>query len=219
MNAIKTINILILEFCARVILGVYNPKIVVITGTAGKTTVKNVIADLLIFGLGKNKIRAGYGNLNTRSGIPLSILNIKTHDIKPYYWIWLTPYTLLKTVLLLLRFSYPKILILEMAADKPGDFDPILDYVKPDVSVITNIGAGHTQFFGNLENVFLEKSKIAKKTDKNGLVILNGNDSFAKRAGESAKAKVIKIDQKGDEFALAVASKIALFFGISQTKI
>jgi len=96
---------------------------VVITGSNGKTTTKELIAAIL----GKRyKVRKNAGNLNNHIGLPLSITALRADD---------------------------EVLVLEMGASAPGEIRTLCDIAQPQYGVLTNIGMAHLEGFGSLDAV------------------------------------------------------------------
>ncbi len=105
----------ILGFLAKKIIKKYKPFIIGITGSFGKTSTKEAIALVL-----KKKffLRASPKNYNNEIGLPLTIINAKSQGKSIFGWLKV----FLKGILeIIFPIKFPKILVLEMAADKPGD--------------------------------------------------------------------------------------------------
>lgn len=169
---LKKIIVTILRFEARLILWKYNPKILAISGTIGKTSTKEVAA--LVFGK-KFSVRKSEKSYNSEIGVPLTIIGAKTGWANPFLWslIFLKGIKLLFT-----KADYPKWLILEMGVDREGDMERLVSYIKPDIAVITAIGDTpvHVEYFKEPEDVALEKAKLARALKTGGYAILNGDD-------------------------------------------
>ncbi len=173
---------------AQILLFRFRPSIIAITGSAGKTTTKEVIYWVLHKNshLQKQGIRKNYGNLNTELGVPLSILGFKNY---PSGLSWII-YILIGIVRAFFSFQYPKILILEMAADKIGDIRYLAKYFKPHIAIITNIGPAHLEAFKNIENIAKEKSILVKILNSSDFAVLNFDNSYTRKMGFQTSAKV-----------------------------
>jgi UDP-N-acetylmuramoyl-tripeptide--D-alanyl-D-alanine ligase len=167
---LKTVTILIIRK--------YNPLIIGITGSVGKTSTKEAIYSTFS---GVKKIRKSSGNLNTEVGAPLVFFKENKPGKNIFGWFLI----IIKGLFLLIKTdkNYPEVVISEMAADKPGDLDYLGSFIKPDISVITAVGKVpvHIEFYKNAKEVAKEKRKIIKATKKDGTVILNNDDPYVSR--------------------------------------
>ncbi len=133
---------------SKIFRGILDTKIIAITGSCGKTTLKEILGNTL-----KKISRASISpkSYNNKYGVPLSLLNLKEND------------------------DYG---VLEVGMDKKGEIDYLSKIVRPDVSVITNINYAHAKNFKNIKEIALAKSEIIQNTKTNGYVILNADDHF-----------------------------------------
>ena len=123
-------------------------KIISITGSCGKTSLKDLLGRTL------NKIsQVTYSpkSFNNKFGVPLSLFNLKQND----------------------AFG-----IFEIGMDKKGEIDYLSKIIKPDVGVITNISYAHIKNFENINEIALAKSEIIKNIKDDGCLILNKDDKF-----------------------------------------
>jgi len=128
--------------------GQLHSKFVGITGSAGKTTTKEMISSVLG---SKYIIASPSGNLNTDISLPLFLVN----ECKG-------------------KENY---IILEMGIQKTGDMDRLIEIVKPDIGIVTNIGESHLEFLIDKTGVLREKFKLVDYLQKNkGSVFLNADD-------------------------------------------
>jgi len=160
-------------------------KVIGITGSAGKTTTKEMLAAILKL---EDKTVYTVANIDPVYNIPTTILRC---GLKTRY------------------------LILEMGVEYPGEMDFYLWLAKPDIAVITNIFPTHTEFFGDIEGVFSEKSKLVKSLNKNGIAVLNEADSRLKLLINKIRAKIIWFNGENSD----AARKVSGIFGISEDKI
>ena len=136
-------------------------KVICITGSNGKTTVKEMIATLLSE---KYKVIKTEANNNNHIGVPLTIFSA---DDKC------------------------DILVLELGTNHFGEIEYISEISRPDIAIITNIGDSHLEFFKNKEGVFKEKSYLFSVTDKcGGTVFINIDDPIIKKLRKIYKNKV-----------------------------
>ncbi len=178
-----------LQFFARRKLDKIKPKIVGITGSAGKTSAKEVIFEVLSR---RFETKKSEKNLNTEFGTVLTILDLKTGRSSVFAWLDILFRAFMDT------FKKPakyELLVLEMGVDKPGDMDEMLKVVQPDIMVFLNVknvhlGEGH---FPNRQAIFSEKSKACGAVSKDGWVVLNHDDAFVKQLEEHLPAHTVSI--------------------------
>ena len=123
-------------------------KIIAITGSCGKTTLKELLGSSL---KKISKVSISPKSYNNKYGVPLSLFNIDQND---------------------------KYGVLEIGMDKKGEIDFLSKIIQPDVSVITNINYAHAKNFKNIKQIALAKSEIINNTKANGFIILNADDHF-----------------------------------------
>ncbi|MCA9349646.1 UDP-N-acetylmuramoyl-tripeptide--D-alanyl-D-alanine ligase [Candidatus Saccharibacteria bacterium] len=145
-----------LEMMVRLMLIIHRPKVIAITGSVGKTTTRSMIDQLLD---GKVKYNRGKSGYNTEIGLLMVIFEQSVPSNLSSITQWSK--IILRVMKLALRYPYDY-LVLEMGADKPGDIAHFLGYIRPDIAIITGIGASHTEGFGSLEAVLNEKWKLAQ---------------------------------------------------------
>ncbi len=175
----------ILKQKSKRILRRFNPLVVGVTGSVGKSSTKEAVALALssCFNVRKSPI-----NYNNEIGLPLTILDEKSGEGSLLQWLKLFWRTERKFRQLK---EYPDILVLEMAADHPGDIDYLLSIVQPKIGVLTAIGPCHLKYFKNIENVKREKIKLLTNVNKNGWAIFNQDDPNLSDIKSRLKANVL----------------------------
>jgi len=138
-------------------------KIIAITGSCGKTTLKELLGNSL---KKISKVSISPKSFNNKYGVPLSLLNLRHND------------------------DYG---VLEVGMDKKGEIDYLSKIIQPDVSVITNINYAHAKNFKNIKDIAIAKSEIIDNTKQDGFVVLNADDSFFKLHKEKALSKNLKV--------------------------
>ncbi len=171
-SLLKNIVIKILTWESKVVIKKYNPKIIAITGSVGKTSTKDAIFCVLepfFF------VRKSEKSFNSEVGVPLTILGIPNGWNNPFIW--------LKNIfeglaLIILPNNYPKWLVIEIGADAPGDILKITEWIKPDITVVTRLSKVpvHVEFFPSPEDVFREKSYLVSALKKDGVLVINSDD-------------------------------------------
>ena len=188
-----------LRVISTLVLEKYKPKIVAITGSVGKSTTKEVIFYLL---RQKFFVWKSEKNLNTEIGVPLSILGI-TDEPGRNIIKWFRVFS--KGIgLILFTKKYPQILVLEMAAEFPGDLEYLTSFVRPDVSVVTNVGISHMEFFKTHDAIRREKGALVRALSADGVAILNRDDEGATALTNEAKCKVITFGLTEGDFNLSI---------------
>jgi UDP-N-acetylmuramoyl-tripeptide--D-alanyl-D-alanine ligase len=183
----KKILFIKLKYLVRLILKKYQPQIISITGSVGKTTTKEACKAVL---KPHFKIRATYKNFNNEIGVPLTIIGIKESPAKSIFkWF----YVFLKAIKLIILKDkkYPQVLILEMGVDRPGDMDYLLSIVSPDIAIVTGVSSSHLQFFKKLENIQTEKAKLIQALKKEKTAIINYDNIYSREMRKISKARII----------------------------
>ena len=141
--------------------------IIAITGSAGKTSLKNLIKDLLIhFG----KTYASPKSYNNHFGVPISLSNLSYED----------------------KFG-----IFEVGMSKLGEIKNLTKLIKPQIGIITNIGEAHIENFKNIYGIAKAKSEIIENIKSGGTIILNRDDKFFYYLCKKAKKYKLNISTFG----------------------
>jgi UDP-N-acetylmuramyl pentapeptide synthase len=187
---LKKILQFVLARKARAVLHRYNPQIIAITGSVGKTGTKEAIAKVLA---DRFELRESYKNYNNEIGLPLTVLGTVSAGRSLSGW------------LRILRSknefkSYPEALVLEMGIDRPGDMDYLVAIARPTRAVITKLGQAHLEFFSSLEELHKEKIKLALAVGEDGFVIYNYDDERLRQVMQNLKCRTISFgfDPKAD---------------------
>ncbi|MCL5017444.1 MAG: UDP-N-acetylmuramoyl-tripeptide--D-alanyl-D-alanine ligase [Patescibacteria group bacterium] len=165
----------------------YQPGVIAITGSVGKTSAKEAIFSILN---NSRSVRANYGNFNNELGLPLTILGDYDKISGKLFWIKV----IFRSIMgLVFRLQYPEILILEYAADKPGDIKNLLDVARPQIGVVTGVGdiPAHVEFYSGPEAVAREKSKILEVLPNTGFAVLNFDDKYVAEMKNRTKAHIM----------------------------
>lgn len=123
--------------------------LIAITGSNGKTTVKEMLASILSQ---QSEVLATKGNLNNDIGMPLTLLKIQDQH----------------------QFA-----VIEMGANHKGEINYLSGLAKPDVALITNAGHAHLEGFGSIEGVAQAKGEIFSGLNTNGIAVINADDEYA----------------------------------------
>ncbi len=192
-----------LKILSKMILGKYQPDVIGITGSVGKTSTKMAIYTLL---KDSYPTRASHKNYNTETGVPLTIIGA-THPGRSIFGWFLV---FLKGFWLILKKDkdYPKILILEMAADHPGDIKYLVKFTKPKIGVITSVGPTHLEFFDTLEKVGQEKANLISNLAQDSFAVINNDQTILTSLASQTNAHLItfglnKADITADDIQLS----------------
>ncbi|KND48929.1 MAG: UDP-N-acetylmuramoyl-tripeptide--D-alanyl-D-alanine ligase [Parcubacteria bacterium C7867-005] len=191
-DILKRTVIHLLQKQAKFVLRKYNPKIVAITGTVGKTSTK----DSLYTALSRFYfVRASQKSFNNDFGIPLTILNLPTAGSDMLGW----ARNLLEGLSLMIMPShYPEWLILEVGTDRPGDIAAVTSWIKPDVVIVTKLSKVpvHVEFFGSPEDIFEEKGNLIRALKMGGILVLNADDEDVLSYKNLSDERVVSFGQK-----------------------
>jgi UDP-N-acetylmuramoyl-tripeptide--D-alanyl-D-alanine ligase len=135
-------------------------RVIGITGSVGKSTTKELVAEVLSQ---RYRTLKSPGNMNNEIGLPLSILRLSS--------------------------GYQRA-VLEMGFYMPGEIAFLCDIAQPQVGVVTNIGTVHAERAGSQENIFLGKSELVQALPEDGVAILNFDDPWVRKMEEKTRAQV-----------------------------
>lgn len=180
----------ILKILAKRVISRYQPIVIGITGSVGKTTTKEAIFNILSrkFWVWKTE-----GNYNNEFGTPFTVLGIQPKNFKRLGYKFSSIFNALWLTFGFIKPKYPKFLVLELAADRPGDIDYLVQIVRPVVGVVTAIGEVpvHVEFYASPESVAVEKSKLINALPAhNGLAVLNYDDQTVLDMAQKSKARI-----------------------------
>lgn len=157
---------------ATLVLKKYKPKVIAVTGSVGKTSTKDAIFTVMSTSF---FVRKSEKSFNSEIGVPLTILGCNNAWNNPILWI---KNIIEGLMLILLKNHYPKWLVLEVGADRPGDIESITTWLKPDIVVVTSLPdvPVHVEYFDSPEEVIKEKEFLIKALKPEGVLILNYDD-------------------------------------------
>ena len=188
-NIFKAIIVTILRFEAKLILKKYQPRIIAVTGSVGKTSTKDAIFALLA---GSEHVRKSDKSFNSEIGLPLTIIGVPNAWSNPFRWLQNIVDGLL---LVLVTTDYPKWLVLEVGADRPGDIKSLALWVTVDIAVITRLPEVpvHVEYFASPEEVVEEKASIINALRPDGTLVVYADDSRVEMLRTRALAKGARV--------------------------
>ncbi len=144
---------------ASYILRIWHPRVVAVTGSTGKTTTKEAIADVLAT---RAPTFRSWRNYNDALGIPLSL-----GRLEPAH-----------------QFA-----VIELGADHPGEIRELCSMVQPSIGVVTNVSPLHLEYFGEVERLAEELGELPAALPGDGLAILNRDDAAVLAMGQRTGAR------------------------------
>lgn len=184
---LKPIIILILAFFARSVLRRYAPRIVMITGSVGKTSTKDAVAAALST---RFYVRKSEKSFNTEFGVPFTILGVGNPWDDPLAWLSVVKRAL---ALLVLPNHYPNMLVLEVGAERPGDLARMLQIATPDAVVVTRLPEipVHVEAYASPEAVREEEFSPAYALSAGAPLVIPADDSYAQISAKRTVARII----------------------------
>ena len=161
----------------------FNGKIVAITGSCGKTSLKELLGNTI------NKYSTATfspKSFNNKYGVPLSLFNLNLNH---------------------------KNGVFEVGMDKKGEIDFLSKIINPDIAVITNISHAHAKNFKNIKQIATAKSEIINNIKKDGSLVLNADDkfyNFHKKIGLKKNLKIysFSMKKKGDVYLYYIKKEL-----------
>ncbi len=176
----------LLALSARAILRKYNPQIIMITGSVGKTSTKDAVAAMLS---GHTQLRASEKSYNSEFGVPFTIIGVKNPWTSLFAWTEVFAEAL---VLIMFRSDYPKMLVLEVGADRPGDLARILKIATPSAVVVTRLPdvPVHVEAYATPAAVREEEFAPAYALRSGAPLILSSRDTHAITMAKNTQASI-----------------------------
>lgn len=137
--------------------------VIAVGGSNGKTSTKELIAAVL-----KRRFATLWSeaSFNNDVGVPATLLRLgKSHQAA----------------------------VLEVGTNHPGELEPLLQMVQPQLGVITNIGREHLEFFGDLKGVAAEEGTLAEVLPPSGKLFLNGDNEWTANLAKRTRAQIIRV--------------------------
>jgi len=155
----------------------YSGKLIGITGSNGKTSVKEMCKKILVDYAGLSAVLSTKGNLNNDIGMPLMLLELTE------------------------KHQYA---VIEMGANHLGEISYLTSLAKPDVAILNNVGPAHLEGFGSLDNIAHAKAEIYEGLDDNGVAIINLDDVYSpmwlKHCAEAQpKNRIVRFSMKNND--------------------
>ncbi len=183
----KKIVVYIITAEAKLLLKRHKPIIIAVTGSVGKTSMKDAIYSILKYHVTARKSEKSF---NSDIGVPLTVLGLPNGWSNPFLWLKNIIDGFIEAVF---SKTYPSYLILEMGVDRPGDMVKLTSWVKPDIVVLTRFPdvPVHVEFFDNPQAVVTEKMKLVESLKPEGVVIYNHDDTIIQSELTNIRQKTI----------------------------
>ncbi len=147
------------------------PIVVGITGSNGKTSTKEMLAAILAT---RYQVLSTEGNLNTETGVPLTILRLAP--------------------------GVHEVLVLEMGMQGPGEIARLAALASPRIGIVTGIGTVHIEFFDSVEGIARAKAELVEALPADGLAILNHDDPTTPLIRARSRAPILTFGLEGGDF-------------------
>jgi len=147
------------------------PIVVGITGSNGKTSTKEMLAAILAT---RFRVLSTEGNLNTETGVPLTILRLEPGE--------------------------HEVLVLEMGMQRPGEIARLAALASPRVGIVTGIGTVHIEFFKSVEGIARAKGELVAALPADGLAILNHDDPMTWLIRGLTRAPIATFGLEGGDY-------------------
>ena len=157
--------------------GDFETPLVAITGSNGKTTVKQMLSSICA---ARGPVLATQGNLNNHIGVPLTLLSLRVEH---------------------------RTAVIEMGANHSGEIARLAELARPEIGVVNNAGDAHLEGFGSREGVARAKGELFAALGDNGIAVINADDPFAplwREMAGGADAISFGLSEQADVQALGV---------------
>ena len=185
-NLFKKIIQHYLKLFTKIILWRHKPFIVAVAGSTNKTTTKDYILKFLREKYGEKEVRGNPKSYNTEIGLPLAILYLNSGESSALRWLKILVQAKIRA---LFGRKFPKKLVLEFGVEEKGDMKYLLEMVRPNVAIVTNIEGSYTYSNSGLEKIFEEMKIMAENIPKDGYILLNADDERVNGLKKHTKAK------------------------------
>jgi len=150
--------------------------VVAVTGSAGKSTTKEIAAEFLS---ARYRVFRNKGNLNNHIGLPLSLLELR---------------------------HKPDVAVVELGMNHFGEISTLVNIAKPEVRVWTNVGPAHLEFFGTVDAIGEAKAEIMEGAGSDDVLVANADDDLVMRHASrfAGRVRTFGIDRPADVWALGV---------------
>jgi UDP-N-acetylmuramoyl-tripeptide--D-alanyl-D-alanine ligase len=157
-----------LQDAAREVRRRSGAKVIAITGSAGKTTTKEMTAELVS---AKYTVFRNRGNLNNHIGVPLSLLELRTR---------------------------PDVAVVELGMNHAGEIRTLIGIAEPDVRVWTNVGDAHLGFFASADAIADAKAEVLEAARRTDLLVANADDERIRARTSAFSGRILTFGLSAD---------------------
>jgi UDP-N-acetylmuramoyl-tripeptide--D-alanyl-D-alanine ligase len=176
-----------LQALARDVRRQSGARVVAITGSAGKTTTKEVTAAFLAL---RYRTFRNKGNLNNHIGLPLSLLELRTR---------------------------PEMAVVELGMSAPGEIRTLVAIAEPDVRVWTNVGEAHLESFPSVDAIADAKAEILEGADRDACLVMNADDARVVERGQTFAGRVRSFGIEKAADGIRATVRISAAFGDAES--
>ena len=145
----------------------FTGRVVCVTGTTGKTTVKEMIRAVLAC---RFSVHWTKGNLNNQIGLPLSVFGLEDrHDCA----------------------------VFELGMSAPGEIAYLAGIACPDIGVVLNVGPAHMAFFTNIDQIADSKTELLESLGEHGIAVVNGDDELIMARESRCRGRIVRFGVDG----------------------
>jgi len=153
--------LLALQQLSEAVRLIWGKPLIGVTGSAGKTTTKEIIAHALAT---RHNVLKSHGNLNNQFGLPLQLLKLEAeHDIA----------------------------VIEMGMSHAGEITALAKLAQPNCGVVTLVAPVHLEFFGSIADIARAKYELIQSLPRGGIAVLNADDPYVSQFGRDFHGKVV----------------------------
>jgi UDP-N-acetylmuramoyl-tripeptide--D-alanyl-D-alanine ligase len=157
-----------LQNLAQAVRTRWGRRLAAVTGSAGKTTTKEILAALLA---ARFRVLKSEGNLNNEYGLPLQLLRLEEED---------------------------EAAVVELGMSHAGELKRLAEIARPDVGVVTRVAPVHLEFFASVDEIALAKRELIEGlTGRESVAVLNADDSRVARFAQVAPGRVVTFGVAG----------------------
>ena len=141
--------------------------VIVIVGSNGKTTVKEMLASVLRTHFGADAVLATRGNLNNAIGLPLTLLELR---------------------------ALHRVAVIELGMNHSGETAELAAIAQPTVAIVNNAQREHQEFMNNLAEVAAEHAALVRALSADGIAVLNADDANVNVWRDAARAEIVNVE-------------------------